>query len=90
MGKKLNPSLDITQLIQEAKNFCQTESMVRSKSLFGVTDGKAVGTFIEQKFKKYLLDRYVVQIGNSASGIDLPSEDIQTDIKASCIHTQTN
>jgi len=49
--------------------------------LYGVTDGKAVGTLIEQKFQAYLKDRYELTIGSSAKGIDLPSDDIMTDIK---------
>lgn len=49
--------------------------------MYGVTDGKAVGTLIEQKFQAYLKDRYELTIGSSAKGIDLPSDDIMTDIK---------
>ncbi len=79
------PKITINTLIKEAKSFCKLESSFPNKALFGVTDGKAVGTFIEQKFKNYLLERYEIQIGNSASGIDLPSEDIQTDIKVTSV-----
>jgi hypothetical protein len=61
------------------------ESKHKNKELYGVTDGKAVGTHIEHKFKKHLDDKYKLTIGSSASGIDLPSDDIQTDIKVSSI-----
>ncbi len=61
------------------------ESMYKNRELFGVTDGKAVGTHIEHKFKKHLSDKYVLAVGSSASGIDLPSDDIQTDIKVTSI-----
>jgi hypothetical protein len=77
--------INIEKLIEEAKNFCIAESSFQNTALFGVTDGKAVGTFIEQKFKDYLSARYIIQIGNAASGIDLPSEDIYTDIKVTSI-----
>lgn len=50
-----------------------------------MTDGKAVGTHIEHKFKKHLSNKYSLTIGSSASGIDLPSDDIQTDIKVTSI-----
>lgn len=72
-------------LIKEAQIFCIEQSKIKHKELFGVTDGKAVGTYIEQKFQKHLNDKYLVTIGSSAIGIDLPSEDILTDIKVTSI-----
>ena len=77
--------LTIPKLIEEAQIFCVVQSKFQHKELFGVTDGKAVGTLIEQKFQKHLNDIYKVQIGSSASGVDLPSEDILTDIKVTSI-----
>lgn len=77
----MKEKLTIKKLIEEARSFCETESTHKNKELFGVTDGKAVGTLIEQKFKAQLTEKYDVEIGNSAKGIDLPSEDILTDIK---------
>lgn len=77
--------LTISKLIEEAQIFCVSQSKFQHKELFGVTDGKAVGTLIEQKFQKHLNDIYEVQIGSSASGVDLPSEDILTDIKVTSI-----
>jgi len=40
--------------------------------LYGVTDGKAVGTYLEQKFRLYLKGKYDFIQGNSAIGIDFP------------------
>jgi len=77
--------LTIRKLIEEAYKFCIEESQFQNKDLFGVTDGKAVGTHIENKFLKHLSDKYTLIIGSTASGIDLPSEDIQTDIKVTSI-----
>lgn len=77
--------LTIEKLIEEAQLFCVEQSEFQHKELFGVTDGKAVGTLIEQKFQKHLNDKYIVTIGSSAKGIDLPSEDILTDIKVTSI-----
>ncbi len=48
-----------------------------------MTDGKAVGTHIEQTFREYLLERYTYAPGNAASGIDLPL--LELDIKATSI-----
>lgn len=77
--------LTIEKLIQEAQFFCIEQSKFQHKELFGVTDGKAVGTLIEQKFLKHLNDKYIVTIGSSAKGIDLPSDTILTDIKVTSI-----
>ena len=81
----MKAKLTIKKLIEEAREFCKAESVYKNKELFGVTDGKAVGTFIEHKFKKHLDDKYLLTIGSSASGIDLPSDDIKTDIKVTSI-----
>ena len=81
----MKKTLTINDLIKEAQEFCLAQSKFQHKELFGVTDGKAVGTLIEQRFQKQLSDKYKVRIGSSASGIDLPSVDILTDIKVTSI-----
>ena len=81
--KKQN--ITIKSLITCAKEFCEQESRMPNQELFGITDGKAVGTHIEHKFKDFLLSKYDLLIGSSASGIDLPSADINTDIKVTSI-----
>jgi hypothetical protein len=81
----MKQKLTIAKLVDSAHDFCVTESKYSNSELYGVTDGKAVGTYIEHKFKKYLGDKYTLIIGSSASGIDLPSDDIQTDIKVTSI-----
>jgi len=81
----IKQKLTIKNLITFAKEFCEQESKIPNSELFGVTDGKAVGTLIEHKFKDFLLSKYDLQIGSSASGIDLPSSEINTDIKVTSI-----
>ena len=81
----MKPKLTIDELIKEAKAFCERESTFDNKDLYGVTDGKAVGTFIEHKFSDYLDENYDAEIGSSANGIDMPSSDINTDIKVTSI-----
>lgn len=83
MGQK--EKLTIGKLIEEAQLFCVEQSKFQHKELYGVTDGKAVGTLIEHKFQKHLNEKYEVLVGSSARGIDLPSDDIQTDIKVTSI-----
>lgn len=82
---KIKENLTIEKLIKEAQVFCVSESTFKHKELYGVTDGKAVGTLIEQKFQKHLNEKYTVTVGSSARGIDLPSKDILTDIKVTSI-----
>lgn len=81
----MNPELTIETLKKSAKEFCDIESSHLNTGLYGVTDGKAVGTYIEHKFKKYLLDNYTYENGSSAKGVDLPGPTIRTDIKVTSI-----
>jgi len=72
--------LSVDMLCEEAKRFAVAESRHAEKSLFGVTDGKAIGTYLEHKFRRHLSDRgYRFDGGNSASGIDFP--DLYVDMK---------
>ncbi len=65
--------LTIDSLCDEARRFSNVESTFPEPLLFGVTDGKAVGTYLEHKFRDYLCERgYEFEEGNSASGIDFP------------------
>lgn len=77
--------LTIDNLITEAKNFSEKISGQNHTSLIGVTDGKAVGTYVEHLFQNYLRQKYEMTVGSSALGIDLPS--VNTDIKVTS-HTQ--
>jgi hypothetical protein len=78
--------LTIDLLKKEAEKFSVIESRHDEASLFGSTDGKAVGTYLEHKFQRYLEKKYAFLKGNSASGIDFPSENINTDIKVTSIN----
>lgn len=75
--------LTLESLFSEASKFAATESTYDEPSLYGVTDGKAVGTYLEHKFTDYLASKYICQPGNSAFGIDFP--DLQVDIKVTSI-----
>ncbi len=81
----MKPKLTINKLKKAAKEFCKTESSHKNKDLFGVTDGKAIGTYIEHKFQSYLEEHYTYEKNSSAKGIDLPGKDIYTDIKVTSI-----
>ncbi len=83
--KKMKPVLTIELLIKEAEKFCDILSKENHRELIGVTDGKAVGTYVEHRFQEYLAKHYTIATGSSGKGIDLPSEDIQTDIKVTSV-----
>ena len=70
-------------LQNEAKKFAQVESNHNEPSLFGVTDGKAVGTYLEHKFQVYLKTKYDYVEGSSAKGIDFP--ELLVDMKVTSI-----
>lgn len=76
--------LTTKHLVQEAKIFSENMTKLNHKQLIGITDGKAVGTYVEHMFQGYLNSKYEVEIGSSAKGIDLPGE-INTDIKVTSI-----
>jgi hypothetical protein len=77
--------LTIKLLKKEVNTFSVIESRHNEPSIFGSTDGKAVGTYLEHKFQSYLEEKYTFLKGNSASGIDFPGETINTDIKVTSI-----
>lgn len=79
----MKPELTIEILLNEASKFAEIETAYDEPSLYGVTDGKAVGTYLEHKFTAYLAENYHYTRGNSAVGIDLPG--LGVDIKVTSI-----
>ena len=75
----LLPALTTALLRAEATGFATAESAHAEPALYGRNDGKAIGTYIEQKFRAYLASRFAFTVGNSASGIDFPS--LNVDVK---------
>ncbi len=58
--------LTANQLIQEAALFAALESQHQEPLLYGITDGKAVGTYLERKFQTYLQERCEEPCGKTA------------------------
>lgn len=76
--------LTAKSLCEEATLFSEIESAYPEPSLYGVSDGKAIGTYLEHKFRSYLTQKgYDYQMGNAANGLDFPGLDI--DIKVTSI-----
>ncbi len=70
-------------LCKEAKIFVDRESKHYEPSIYGITDGKAVGTYFEHKFQRHLHQQYDYVEGSSAKGIDFP--ELGVDIKTTSI-----
>jgi hypothetical protein len=75
--------LTIPLLCEEAALFAQIESTYPEPTLYGVNNGKAIGTYLEHKFRAHLEVKYTLAPSNSAMGIDFP--DLQVDIKVTDI-----
>ena len=78
-------TVDLTIQIfkREASVFAAAESAHDEPALYGVTDGKAVGTYLEHKFQEHLLKKYKYVYGSSAKGVDFP--ELQVDLKTTSI-----
>lgn len=76
-------TLTIPLLKTEASVFARTESSHDEPTLYGITDGKAVGTYLERKFQNYLHAKYTYIEGSSAKGIDFP--ELEVDMKVTSI-----
>ena len=77
------PKLTIEALCAEAAAFAEVESSYPEPSMYGVTDGKAVGTYLEHKFQAFLQIKYSFTPCNSAQGVDFP--DLEVDMKVTSI-----
>ena len=79
----MHPELTIEALHTEAAAFAHRESLHDEPSLYGVTDGKAVGTYLEHKFQNLLSASFTYDQGSSAKGIDFP--ELNVDMKVTSI-----
>jgi len=68
----MKPDLKVDSIVKEAADFAEQESGHNEPSIYGVTDGKAIGTYLEHKFQAYLHTKYFYDEGSSAKGIDFP------------------
>lgn len=75
--------LTINLLKKEALSFGQAESLHDEKTIYGITDGKAIGTYLEHKFQRYLHTKHDYVEGSSAKGIDFP--ELAVDMKVTSI-----
>ncbi len=79
----MKPKLTVKLLRKEASVFAESESTHAEPAIYGITDGKAVGTYLEHRFQTYLYNKYTYEEGSSAKGIDFPK--LNVDIKVTSI-----
>jgi hypothetical protein len=79
----MKPVITIDALLSRAATFARVETSHGEPTIYGVTDGKAVGTYLEHKFMQFLEQKHRFGPGNSAKGIDLPS--VNVDIKTTSV-----
>lgn len=79
----MSSSLDRNSLKAAAAEFAESLSGTPILELFGTTDGKALGTWVEASFNKFLEERFSYIPGNAARGIDFP--ELGVDLKATFI-----
>src|SRR5439155_14361055 len=75
--------LTLVILKTAAKEFVAGLTNVPIAELYGVDNGKTIGTYVEHAFNAYLAQRYDYAPGNSASGIDFP--ELEVDLKVTSI-----
>lgn len=66
-----------------AREFARELTTTPVPTLYGVDNGKTIGTFVEGAFNTYIAQRYRHDQGNAAKGIDFPSLDV--DLKVTSI-----
>lgn len=77
------PRLTLELLQAWAAEYAKSASRRSVKDLYGVTDGKAIGTHLEHGFRADLASKYTFVAGSSASGIDFP--ELGVDLKVTSI-----
>jgi hypothetical protein len=77
----MKPTLTVDAPKVEARAFAELESVHHEPSLYGITDGKAVGTYFEHKFRTHLHGKYEYDEGSSAKGIDFPDLDVDMKVR---------
>ena len=76
----MKPPLTIAALKKEAKAFAAQLSVQQIPELYGINDGKKVGTYVEIRLNEHLADLYSYAQGSAANGVDIP--ELEVDVKA--------
>jgi len=71
------------ELIREADRYAVHLGQTDQSDLYGVTDGKAIGTHVEHGFRAWLARNYSYEEGNAASGLDFPGLSVDMKVTSS-------
>jgi hypothetical protein len=77
------PELTLEILKEYSADFLVAMGKLSITELYGVNDGKAIGTFVEHAFNTHLKKKFSFSEGNAANGIDFPS--LNVDLKVTSI-----
>lgn len=66
-----------------ATAFASDLSRTPLPSIYGTTDGKAVGSLVEAMFKSRLTGQFDLEVGNAANGLDFPT--LNLDLKVTSL-----
>lgn len=77
------PKITLDLFHVAATEFADELAATPLPSLYGATDGKAVGTKVESMFKDHLSERFDLEVGNAARGMDFPS--LNLDLKVTSL-----
>jgi hypothetical protein len=77
------PTLTLDLLKEYASSFLKALSVHPVKALYGMDNGKTIGTYVEAEFNIHLKKRFGFTQGNAASGIDFPK--LGVDLKVTSI-----
>jgi hypothetical protein len=75
--------LTVQVLQEQAVVFGRQESRHDERRIFGVDNGKTIGTYFEKKFQRFLSESFTYEVGSAAKGIDFPELDV--DMKTTSI-----
>jgi hypothetical protein len=75
--------IDLESLRAQAGQFAMHQSSRNVPKLYGVDNGKSIGTYIENEFSEFMRGDYEFTFGSAASGLDLPQ--LEVDIKTTSI-----
>ncbi len=75
--------LTLGRIRAAAADFAEVQNRRDDPALYGVTDGKAIGTYLERRFTSGMQERYTFKVGSSSRGIDFP--DLELDIKTTSV-----
>lgn len=70
------PVLNLDSVKHEARTFLIRLAKTPIRELYGVNDGKAIGTYVEHKFHAHLTKKFKYARGSSATGIDFQALEV--------------